>query len=148
MRRHAGSTANRHRRCIAATCVALILAAIGDAGPEIVASGSVVAGYDGPGPLIYLAFAAAVATLRWRYAPLLAVAMSGFFLVGGFADEEFTSRLVAPAGTVDFLAAWLQMLSFAAAIGFGIAAVRWRSRSPHPGPNRRLTGIEERGDRR
>lgn len=84
-----------------------------------------MAGYDGPGPLIYLAFAAAVATLRWRYAPLLAVVMSGFFLFGGFADPEFTSRLVTPAETVEFLAAWLQIFGFIAAIGFGLAAVRW-----------------------
>lgn len=110
-----------------ATCVALVLAAVADAGPEIVSSGSFVAGYDGPGPLIYLAVAAAVATLRWRFAPLLAVVLSGLFLVGGFADSEFTRRLVSPAETVGFLAAWMQMFSFAAALGFGIAAVRWRS---------------------
>lgn len=120
-------TTNWPSRNRIATCVALVLAAIGDAGPEVVASGSLVAGYDGPGPLIYLAVAAAVATLRWRYAPLLAVVLSAFFLVGGFADAEFTSRLVTPAETVYFLAAWLQMFGFTAAIGFGLAAVRWRS---------------------
>jgi hypothetical protein len=120
-------TRNRRRRCLVATCVALVLAAVGDAGPEIVASGSLAADYDGPGPLIYLAFAVAVVALRRRYAPLLAVVMSGFFLVGGFADAEFAGRLVAPAEPVEFLAAWLQMLSFIAVIGFGIAAVRWRS---------------------
>ncbi|WP_142064663.1 hypothetical protein [Pseudonocardia kunmingensis] len=127
MSRSVSGTANRHRRWIVATCVALVLAAIGDAGPEIIAAGSVVTGYDGPGPLIYLAVAAAVATLRWRYAPLLAVVMSGFFLVGGLADTEFTSRLAAPAETVTFLAAWLQVLSFSAALAFGLAAVRRRS---------------------
>lgn len=110
---------------IVGTCVALVLAAVGDAGPEIVKSGSLVAGYDGPGPLIYLGFAALVALVRWRFTPLLAVAMSAFFLIGGFANADFASRLVGPIG-VDFVAAWLQMLSFAAAIVCGLVAVRWR----------------------
>jgi hypothetical protein len=117
----------RHRKWVVATCVALVLAAIGDAGPEIIESRSLVAGYDGPGPLIYLAVAVIVATVRWRFAPLLAVAMSAFFLFGGFADADFTHRLVTPTG-VEFVAAWLQMLAFAAAIGCGTAAV-YRRRS-------------------
>jgi hypothetical protein len=116
----------RRRRWVVATCVALVLAAVGDAGPEVIESRSLVAGYDGPGPLIYLGFAAMVATVRWwRFAPLLAVAMSAFFLFGGFADADFASRLVTPAGFA-FVAAWLQMLSFAAVIVCGTASVRWR----------------------
>jgi hypothetical protein len=115
----------RRRRWVVATCVALVLAAVGDAGPEIIESRSLVAGYDGPGPLIYLGFAAMVATVRWRFAPLLAVAMSAFFLFGGFADADFASRLATPTG-VAFVAAWLQMLSFAAVIVCGSASVRWR----------------------
>jgi hypothetical protein len=117
--------AGRRRRWIVATCVALVLAAVGDAGPEIIESGSLVAGYDGPGPLIYLGFAALVAAMRWRFAPLLAVAMAAFFLFGGFSDGDFAGRLVTPMG-VAFVAAWLQMLSFAAVIVCGTAAVRWR----------------------
>lgn len=113
----------QHRKWVVATCVALVLAAVGDAGPEIIESGSLVAGYDGPGPLIYLGFAAVVAAVRWRFAPLLAVAMSAFFLFGGFSDEEFTDRLVTPTG-VAFAAAWLQILSFAAVIVCGAVAVR------------------------
>ncbi|MFG1795907.1 hypothetical protein [Nocardia sp. NPDC049149] len=109
------------------TCLALVLAAIGDAGPEIIESRSLIAGYDGPGPLIYLAFAALVALVRWRYTPLFAVAMSVFFLFGGFADADFTNRFITPSATVEFLAAWLQTLGFVATIGFGLAAVWWRS---------------------
>jgi hypothetical protein len=120
----------RRSRWVVATCVALVLAAIGDAGPEIIESRSLVAGYDGPGPLIYLGFAAIVATARWwRFAPLPAVVMSAFFLVGGFADADFRSRLATPPG-VEFVAAWLQMLSFAAAIVCGTAAVRRRGARP------------------
>jgi len=116
----------RRRTWTVATCVALVLAAVGDAGPEIVESRSLVAGYDGPGPLIYLGFAAIVATSRWwRFAPLPAVVMSAVFLFGGFANADFARRLVTPNG-VEFVAAWLQMLSFAAAIVCGTAAVRWR----------------------
>ncbi|WP_211339536.1 hypothetical protein [Nocardia mexicana] len=114
-----------------------MLAAIGDAGPEIIESRSLVAGYDGPGPAIYLAFAALVAVLRWRYAPILAVVMSLFFLVGGFSDTDFTDRLVTPGGTVAFVAAWLQMLSFAAAIVFGFAAVWLRARAGSTVPERK-----------
>jgi hypothetical protein len=117
--------AGRRRKWVVATCVALVLAAVGDAGPEIIESRSLVSGYDGPGPLIYLGIAAVVAVVRWRFAPLLAVAMSAFMLLGGFSDADFANRLVTPTG-VEFVAAWLQMLSFAAAIVFGMAAVRWR----------------------
>jgi hypothetical protein len=111
------------RRWVVATCIALVLAAVGDAGPEIIESGSLVAGYDGPGPLIYLAFAVVVATVRWRFAPLLAVAMSAFFVFGGLADADFAGRLTSPTGVAS-VAAWLQMLGFAAAIVCGTAAVR------------------------
>jgi hypothetical protein len=114
---------SERRGWVVATCAALVLAAVGDAGPEIIESRSLVAGYDGPGPAIYLAVAAIVATVRWRFTPLLAVAMSALFLVGGFADADFTNRLTHPAG-VAFVAAWLQTLSFAAAIVGGTAAVR------------------------
>jgi hypothetical protein len=117
--------ANRRGMWVVATCVALVLAAVGDAGPEIIESRSLVAGYDGPGPLIYLGFAAVVAAVRWRFAPLLAVAMSALFLLGGLSDADFANRLVTPPG-VAFVAAWLQMLSFAAVIVCGTAAVRWR----------------------
>ncbi|WP_222854116.1 hypothetical protein [Fodinicola acaciae] len=96
----------RQTRWIVATCGALVLAAVGDAGPEIVASGSLLAGYDGPGPLIYPGSVSKshsepdprpvsmlVAVVRWRFMPLLAVAMSAFFLFGGFADAGFVGRL-------------------------------------------------------
>jgi len=116
----------RRRGWVVATCVALVLAAIGDAGPEMLESRSLFAGYDGPGPLIYLGFAALAATARWwRFATLPAVVMSAFFLVGGFADTDFVHRLTSPA-VVAFVAAWLQMLSFATVIVCGTAAVRRR----------------------
>jgi hypothetical protein len=121
--------AGRRRAWVVATCGALVLAAIGDAGPEIIESRSLVSGYDGPGPLIYLGVAALVAIVRWRPAPLLAVAMSAAFLFGGVADSAFVGRLTTPTG-VGFVAGWLQMLSFAAAIVCGTAAVlRRRARS-------------------
>lgn len=122
--------ADRHRPWVIATCGALVLAAVGDAGPEIIESGSIFAGYDGPGPLIYLGFAAVVSSVRWRFAPLSAVAMAAFFLFGGFADDDFVARLVTWAGAVS-VAAWLQMLSFAAVIVCGTAAVRRRRPKPH-----------------
>ena len=75
---------------VVATCVALVVAAAGDAGPEIVASHSLTAGYDGPGPLICLGVAVLVVAARWRWiVPLIAVVMSALFLVGGSADAEF-----------------------------------------------------------
>jgi hypothetical protein len=117
--------ADRRRRWVAATCAALVLAAVGDAGPEIIGSRSLVAGYDGPGPLICLGVALIVAVARWRFAPLLAVAMAVLFLVGGFADADFVGRLTGQPG-VGFVAGWLQMLGFAAAVVCGTAAVRRR----------------------
>lgn len=122
----------RHRAFLVATCAALVLAAVGDAGPEIVDSRSIVAGYDGPGPLIYLGCALLVATVRWRFVPLVAVVMSAFFLFGGMADPEFARRLVTPAESIAFGAAWLQMLAFAAVIVFAIAAVWSKPRAESP----------------
>ncbi|GAA3304736.1 hypothetical protein GCM10020218_104870 [Dactylosporangium vinaceum] len=111
--------------------MALVLAAIGDAGPEIVASRSLVAGYDGPGPLIYLGVAVLVALVRWRFMPLLAVVMSALFLVGGFAAAQFRDRLTDPGAVVQFAAGWLQMASFAAAGCCGLMGTRSR-----PGPSK------------
>jgi hypothetical protein len=96
-----------------ATCVALVLAAVGDA----------ATGYDGPGPFIYPAFAVLVALVRWRFTPLFAAAMSAFFLFGALATPEFANRLVRPDQALAFAAGWLQLLSFLAAAVFSVAAV-------------------------
>jgi hypothetical protein len=116
-------TLTRHR-WVVATCAALLVAAIGDAGPEIVESRSPFAGYDGPGPLIYLAVAAVVAAVRWRFMPWLAVLTGVVFLVGGFADAAFVNRLGTPTEPAAFVGGWLQMAGFAAAVACGVAAVR------------------------
>lgn len=108
-----GRAHGRHRTLLIATCVALIAAAIADA----------ATGYDGPGPFIYPAFALAVAMARWRYTPLLAIAMSLFFLVGGLASQEFVHRLTAPSHVLDFTAGWAQILSFALAAILATASV-------------------------
>ena len=125
---NATSDRTDQRRWALVACAALVVSAIADAGPEIIESRSFVAGYDGPGPLIYLGVAAAVAAVRWRYMPLLAVLTGALFLFGGLSDASFASRLGAPAEPVPFWAGWLQMAGFAAAVAFGVAAVR-RTRS-------------------
>jgi hypothetical protein len=101
-----------------ATCVALVLAAVGDE----------ATGYDGPGPFIYPAFALLVALVRWRFTPLFAAAMSVFFIYGGLAAREFAVRLVQPQQTLEFAVGWLQMLSFVAAAIFAVAAVVYARR--------------------
>jgi hypothetical protein len=118
------------RRWAVAACVALVVAAIGDAGPEIIESRSLVAGYDGPGPLIYLAVAAMVAAVRWRFMPLLAAVTGVLFLVGGFSDASFASRLGTATEPIPFYAGWLQMAGFAAAVAFGLAAVHRHRSEP------------------
>ena len=138
------------RRWVVAACLALVVAAIGDAGPEIIASRSLIAGYDGPGPLIDLGVAAVVAAVRWRFMPLLAVVTGVLFLVGGFSNAAFVSRLDTPAEPVPFYAGWLQMAGFAAAVGLGVAAVR-RSRVRPANSKRREdheTETETEGERR
>jgi hypothetical protein len=129
-----------------AASVALVVAAIGDAGPEIVDARSLVAGYDGPGPLIYLGVAAVVAIVGWRFMPLLAVLTGAVFLVGGFSDASFVSRLGNPAEPVPFYGGWLQMAGFAAAVAFGVAAVRGRRAGP--ANSDQLQVHEAKGDRR
>jgi len=106
-----------------AACVALVAAAIGDAGPEIVESRSLVAKYDGPGPLICLGVAVVVAVVRWRFMPLLAAVTGVLFLVGGFSDASFVGRLGTPSDPVPFVGGWLQMVAFAAAVVCGVVAV-------------------------
>ncbi|MBY8883763.1 hypothetical protein K7472_02755 [Streptomyces sp. PTM05] len=100
-----GRAHGRHRTLLIATCVALVLAAIGDE----------ATGYDGPGPFVDLAFAAVVALVWWRFVPPLVIAMCAFFVFGGFADSAFASHLVEPGQVLDFTAGWLQMLGFVAA---------------------------------
>jgi hypothetical protein len=107
-----GRANGRHRMFLIATCVALVLAASGDA----------ATGYDGPGPFIDLAFAVMVALVWWRFVPLLVVAMSALFLYGGLATPEFAARLIRPHHAVDFTAGWLQMLGFLAAAIFAVTA--------------------------
>ncbi|MGA5300072.1 hypothetical protein ACPCHT_09105 [Nucisporomicrobium flavum] len=126
-----GSRTGQRRMWVVSSCIALVLAAVGDAGPEIVESRSLVAGYDGPGPLICLGVAVLVAAVRWRFVPLVAVAMSALFLVGGLADAEFRNRLTGPVGA-GFAGGWLQMLGFAAAFVCGLAAVRWHAKRRRP----------------
>lgn len=101
------------------TCVALVLAAIGDE----------ATGYDGPGPFIYPAFALLVALVRGRFTPLAVVVMSAFFIYGGLASPEAVQRLSQPGHVLDFAAGWLQMLSFAAAAVFAVTAVVFSHRS-------------------
>jgi hypothetical protein len=108
-----GRAHGRHRALLIATCTALIAASIADA----------ATGYDGPGPFIYPAFALAVALAPWRYTPLLAAAMSAFFIVGGLASASFAHRLTTPSRLLDFTADWAQLLSFAATAAFATASV-------------------------
>jgi len=108
-----GRAHGRHRMFLIATCAALVAAAIGDE----------ATGYDGPGPFIYLAFAAAVALVPWRFTPLLAAVMSAFFLYGGLASAAFVHQLTDPGQALGFTAGWLQMLGFAVAAGCAVASV-------------------------
>lgn len=69
-----GRAHGRHRMFLIATCVALVLAAIGDEAP----------GHDGPGPFIDLAFAVMVALVRWRFTPLLIAAAAILAVTSAF----------------------------------------------------------------
>src|SRR4051812_36556649 len=102
-----------------ATCIALVLAAIGDE----------ATGYDGPGPFIDLAFAAIAALVWWRFTPLLIVALSVLFIYGGLATPDFARRLTQPDHLLDFTAGWLQMLSFAAAAIFAVISAVYARRT-------------------
>jgi hypothetical protein len=108
-----GRATGTHRILLIATCAALVMAAIADEST----------GYDGPGPFIYPAFAVIVALAPGRYTPLLATAMSAFFLYGGFASPQSLSTLTHPAAVFPFTAGWVQILSFVAAGAFSLAAV-------------------------
>jgi hypothetical protein len=98
---------------LVATCLAMVVAAIGDE----------ATGYDGPGPFIDLAVAAVVAVLWWRFVPLLATVAGLLFLYGGLAQPDFAHRLVEPRHVLDLTAGWAQLLGFAAAAVLAVAAV-------------------------
>ena len=102
-----------HRALLVATCVALLVASVGDA----------ATGYDGPGPFIYPAFALLVALLPGRFTPLAAAAMSAFFVVGGLCSPMFVHRLLDPGHLGDLAAGWGQMAGFAVATMCAVAAV-------------------------
>lgn len=102
----------RHRALLIATCVALLVASVGDE----------ATGYDGPGPFIYPAFALLVALLPGRFTPLVATAMSTFFVVGGLSSPTFVHRLLDPGHLGDFAAGWGQMAGFVVAAGCAVAA--------------------------
>jgi hypothetical protein len=108
-----GRAHGRHRAYLVATCVALLVAAIGDE----------ATGYDGPGPFIYPAFALLVALVPWRFTPFIATAMSAFFVLGGVASPVFVHRLLDPGHFGDFAAGWVQMAGFAVAAICAVAAV-------------------------
>lgn len=108
-----GGARGSHRAYLVATCVALLVAAIGDA----------ATGYDGPGPFIYPAFALIVALVPGRFTPLSATAMSLVFVYGGLASPEFASRLVDPGRLAELAAGWLQLAGFAVAAACSVAAV-------------------------
>ena len=114
-----GRAHGRHRMFLIATCMALVLAAIGDEAP----------GYDGPGPFIDIAFAVLGALVWWRFPPLLIVAMSVFFLYGGLATPAFAPRLIQPDHALDFTAGWLQMLGFVAAAVFAVTTAGYARRT-------------------
>ena len=104
------------RRLLAA---ALLAAALADAGPEIIASGSLAADYDGPGPLICSAAAALVLLSSTRAVPAAAAMMSLAFVIGGLADPGFRPRLGDPGDLVGFAAGWSQVLAFVVAAVLG-----------------------------
>ena len=114
-----GRARGRHRVLLVATCLAFVLAAIGDE----------ATGYDGPGPFFDLAVALVVAVLWWRYVPLLAVVAALFFIYGGLVQPDFASRLLEPGHLLVFASGWLQQLGFAAGAACAVAAIATAPRS-------------------
>ncbi len=108
-----GRARGRHRVLLVATCLAMVVAAIGDE----------ATGYDGPGPFIDLGVAVVVAVPWWRFVPLLATAAGLLFSYGGLAQPDFAHRLVEPRHVLDFASGWVQLLGFAAAAVLAVSAV-------------------------
>lgn len=117
-----GRAQGRHRALLVATCVALIVAAIGDE----------ATGYDGPGPFIYPAFALLVALVPGRFTPLAATVMSVFFVFGGLSSPAFVHQLLDADRLGPFAAGWAQMAGFAVAAVCAAAAVATARSSRQP----------------
>lgn len=76
-----------------------------------------------PGALILLGAAAVVWLVRSRWAPLAAVVVGLFIVVGLFAAGQ-ADRLVHPETALDTAGLWLQMIAIVGAVAAGVLALR------------------------
>jgi hypothetical protein len=102
------------------TAIALLVAAVG-IGVQI--SGGADYPAVPPGAVLLVIAAGIVWFGRWRWAPVAAVAVGLFLVVGLFAADQ-ASRLVEVDTALDTLGLWIQMVAVVVALTAGALSLR------------------------
>lgn len=111
------STRNPRRTTMLVLIAALLAVAVGDAAPEGLR-------WDGPGPVLFAALALLTALVPGRSMILLAILMSGAFVVGAARSPEVLDRLSTPSDVLGFGSSILQIAGLVVAVTAGALAAR------------------------
>jgi hypothetical protein len=84
-----------------------------------------------PGALVLVAGAAIVAFVPWRWAPVAAILVALFMIVGLFGAGQAT-RLIEVDTFLDTLGLWIQMVAVVVALVTGVVAIVRPAPSPSP----------------
>jgi hypothetical protein len=76
-----------------------------------------------PGAIILVVAGLAVFAWRWRWSPVIAVAVAGFILIGAFLTEGTADRLGVPGNLGQFLGTALQMAGVVVALVAGVVGL-------------------------
>lgn len=111
------SRENPRRTAVLVVTGGLLADAIGDAAPE----GLV---WDGPGPVLFLGLAVAVALVPGRFMTLLAMPLCGAFVVGCLTNPEPLQALATPSDPLPFVGILVQLAGLTTALLAGVFVVR------------------------
>lgn len=114
----------------ALSAFALLIAAVGI---EIQIVGGNIPEYPAvaPGVIVFIAGAAIVWFVPWRGAPVAAILIALFMVVGLVASDQ-ASRLIDVEAVLDTVGLWIQMIAVVVALVTGVVAIVRPRPSPSP----------------